>query len=316
MLRDALEDVARKRLSREDHVVIEATGNAAAVANVLAPHVDRVIIANPKQVRMIAHAKIKTDAIDAAVLAKLYASGFLPEVWMPDQRTLALRRQVARRTRLVRQRVRLKNLIQSILHTHLIPPCPHGNLTSISGRKWLARQPLPSDERQAVDRHLAQIDQIERSLKIVEADIAQHAIKDPLIRRLMTLPGVDLAVASGVAAAIGDIERFSGPQKLVAYVGLNPSVRQSGEGPAYHGRITKQGRGQARGMLVEAAWAAARSPGPLRAFYRKIAARRGQHIAAVATARKLAMIIWHMLTKETDYIWARPAGPRNVGASK
>ena len=60
-------------------------------------------------------------------------------------------------------------------------------------------------------------------------------------------------------------------------------------------------------MLVEAAWAAARSPGPLRAFFRKIAARRGQHIAAVATARKLAMIIWHMLTKQTDYIWVRPA---------
>lgn len=60
-------------------------------------------------------------------------------------------------------------------------------------------------------------------------------------------------------------------------------------------------------MLVEAAWAAARSPGPLRAFYRKIVARRGQHIAAVATARKLAMIIWHMLIKETDYIWTRPA---------
>jgi hypothetical protein len=79
-------------------------------------NVDRVVIANPKQVRMIAHAKIKTDAIDAAVLAKLYASGFLPEVWMPDAKTLALRRQVARRTQFVRQRVRLKNLIQSILH--------------------------------------------------------------------------------------------------------------------------------------------------------------------------------------------------------
>jgi hypothetical protein len=123
----------------------------------------------------------------------------------------------------------------------------------------------------------------------------------------MTLPGVDMTVASGVVAAIGDIKRFAGPQKLVAYLGLNPSVRQSGEGPAYHGRITKQGRGQARGMLVEAAWAAARSPGPLRAFYRKIAARRGQHIAAVATARKLAMIVWHMLMKEVDYIWERPA---------
>lgn len=128
-----------------------------------------------------ARAKIKTDAIDATVLAKLYASGFLPEVWMPDAKTPALRRQVARQTQFVRQRVRLKNLIQSILHTYLIPPCPHGNLTGISGRKWLARQALPTDERQAVDRHLSQIDQIEQSLKIVDADLAQHALRDPLI---------------------------------------------------------------------------------------------------------------------------------------
>ena len=140
MLRDRLEGFARKELTHDDHVVIEATGNAASVAELLAPFVDRVVIANPKQVRMIAHAKIKTDAIDAAVLAKLYATGFLPEVWMPDPRTLASRRQVARRTQLVRQRVRLKNLIQSILHTHLIPPCPHGNLVGISGRRWLARR--------------------------------------------------------------------------------------------------------------------------------------------------------------------------------
>lgn len=132
-------------------------------------------------------------------------------------------------------------------------------------------------------------------------------MSDPVIRRLMTLPGVDMTVASGVAAAIGDVRRFADPTKLVGYRGLNPSVRQSGEAPAYHGRITKQGRGQARGMLVEAAWAAARSPGPLRAFFQRIAARRGKPVATVATARKLAMIIWHMLTRETDYIWVRPA---------
>jgi transposase len=307
MLRDQLEDFARKELTHDDHVVIEATGNAATVAGLLEPFVDRVVIANPKQVRMIAHAKIKTDAVDAAVLAKLYATGFLPEVWVPDSRTLAMRRQVVRRTQLVRQRVRLKNIIQSILHAHLVPPCPHGNLVGVSGRRWLARQIVPDDERHAIDRHLAQIDLIEASLKVVEAEIAQEALSDPVIRRIMTLPGVDMTVATGVAAAIGDVRRFPDPQKLVGYLGLNPSVRQSGEGPAYHGRITKQGRGQARGMLVEAAWAAARSPGPLRAFYQRIAARRGNHIAAVATARKLTMILWHMLTKETDYIWARPA---------
>jgi transposase len=141
----------------------------------------------------------------------------------------------------------------------------------------------------------------------VEGDIARATMSDPVIRRLMTLPGVDMAVASGVAAAIGDVRRFEDPTKLVGYLGLNPSTRQSGEGPAYHGRITKQGRGQARGMLVEAAWAAARSPGPLRAFFQRVAAKRGKPIAAVATARKLAMIIWHMLTKVEDYIWVRPA---------
>ncbi len=307
MLRERLEAFAKKELTHDDHVVVEATGNAAAVVEILAPFVDRVVIANPKQVRMIAHAKIKTDGIDASVLAKLYATGFLPEVWVPDQQTLALRRQVARRTQLVRQRVRLKNLIQSILHAHLIPPCPHGNLVGISGRRWIARQVVPPDEHLAIERHLGQIDLIERALKTVEADIANAALSDPIVRRLMTLPGVDLTVAAGVAAAIGDIRRFTDPQKLVSYFGLNPSVRQSGEGPAYHGPITKQGRGQAPRMLVEAAWAATRSPGPLRAFFQRIAARRGKHIAAVATARKLAMIVWHMLTKEADYIWARPA---------
>ena len=307
MLRDKLEEFARKELTHDDHVVIEATGNAAAVAEVLSPYVDRIVIANPKQVHMIAHAKVKTDTIDATVLAKLYASGFLPEVWVPDPETLALRRQVTRRTQLVRQRSRLKNLIQSILHAHLIPPCPHGNLVGISGRKWLMRQILPADERAAIERHLGLINQVNEALTVVEADIAVHALQDPTIRRLMTLPGLDVTVAASVAAAIGDIRRFSDPQRLVAYLGLNPSVRQSGEGPAYHGRITKQGRGHARGMLVEAAWAAARSPGPLRAFYKRIASRRGKHIAAVATARKLVMIIWHMLSKDADYIWARPA---------
>src|SRR6478609_5816608 len=110
-------------LTHDDHVVIEATGNAAAVSEVLAPHVGRVVIANPRQVRLIAEARIKTDTIDATVLARLYASGFLPEVWIPDERTLALRRQVTRRNQIVRQRARLKTMLQSILHAHLVPPC-------------------------------------------------------------------------------------------------------------------------------------------------------------------------------------------------
>lgn len=107
MTREHLRAFART-LTHDDHVVVEATGNAAAVSEVLAPHVGRVVIANPRQVRLIAEARIKTDTIDATVLARLYASGFLPEVWVPDERTLALRRQVTRRNQIVRQRARLK----------------------------------------------------------------------------------------------------------------------------------------------------------------------------------------------------------------
>ena len=121
MTRDHLAAFAQT-LTHDDAVVIEATGNASAVAEVIRPHVGRVVIANPRQVRLIAEARIKTDVIDATVLARLYASGFLPEVWVPDEHTLGLRRQVTRRTQIVRQRARLKTIAQSILHDHLVPP--------------------------------------------------------------------------------------------------------------------------------------------------------------------------------------------------
>jgi transposase len=307
MRRDRLEVFARSTLTRDDHVVVEATGNAAAVIEALRPHVGRVVIANPKQVRLIADAKVKTDRIDATVLARLYASGFLPEVWIPDERTAAMRRQVTRRTQLVRQRTRLKNAVQSILHAHLVPPCPHQDLFGRSGRDWLAGQWLPEDEREAVERHTRELDRLGEELRGVERDIARRALDDAAVKRLMTVPGIDVVVAVGLAAAVGDVDRFAAPERLVAYLGLNPSVHQSGNGPAHHGRISKQGRGHARGMLVEAAWAAARSPGPLRAFFLRVSARRGQHIAAVATARKIAVVVWHMLKRGEDYTWARPA---------
>ena len=296
-----------KTLTHDDHVVVEATGNASAVAEVIRPYVGRVVIANPRQVRLIAEARIKTDVIDATVLARLYASGFLPEVWIPDEATLSLRRQVTRRTQIVRQRARLKTIVQSILHAHLVPPCPHADLFGPRGRGWLMAQTLPSDEGEAVSRHLREYDRLSDDLKVVERVLAREARADPNVTRLMTIPGIDMVVAVGLMAAIGPIARFAGPDRLVAYLGLNPSVHQSGEGRPRHGRITKQGRTHARTMLVEAAWQAVRGPGPLRAFFQRISSRRGPHVAAVAVARKLCVIIWHLLTRGEDYAWVRPA---------
>ena len=306
MTRDHLAGFART-LTHDDHVVVEATGNASAVAEAIRPHVGRVVIANPRQVRLIAEARIKTDVIDATVLARLYASGFLPEVWIPDEATLGLRRQVTRRTQIVRQRARLKTIVQSILHAHLVPPCPHADLFGPRGRAWLLAQALPPDEGDAVGRHLREYDRLSEDLKVVERELARDARTDPNVTRLMTIPGIDMVVAVGLIAAIGPVARFAGPDRLVAYLGLNPSVHQSGEGRPRHGRITKQGRTHARTMLVEAAWQAVRGPGPLRAFFQRLSSRRGPHVAAVAVARKLAVIIWHLLTRGEDYAWVRPA---------
>jgi transposase len=296
-----------KRLRRTDEVVLEATGNTAAIVAALKPHVARVIVANPLQVRLIAEAKVKTDKIDAAVLAQLYASGFLPEVWIPDEDTLALRRQVARRAQIVRQRVRLKNEIYSVLAAHLRPRCPAADLFGRKGRAWLAEQPLPMDERLGVEQRLRELDRLGEDLAAIDRLLGEAVLEDARVHQLLTIAGVNATVAIGLLAAIGDITRFRSPEKLVSYFGLNPSVYQSGLQPAQHGHISKRGRSHARAMLVEAAWAAAKSPGPLRAFFKRIRARRGLQIAAVATARKLAVIIWHVLAGNEDYAWNRPA---------
>ena len=159
MTRSGLEGFARG-LTKDDEVVVEATGNAMAVVRVLGPYVARVIVANPLQVKAIAHARIKTDKIDAGVLASLRAADFLPEVWVPDAETERLRRLVARRNQVVRHRTRVKNEVHGILAAHLVPPCPHVDPFNGPGRAWLAKQVLPDDERATIDRHLRELDRL------------------------------------------------------------------------------------------------------------------------------------------------------------
>ena len=266
--------------------------------------------------KAIAQAHVKTDKIDAGTLASLQAAGYLPQIWTPDAATERKRRLAARRYQVVRHRTRIKNEVHSILHAHLIPKCPHADLFGARGRVWLARQPLPDDERAAVDRHVRELDRLAEDLAVLDREIAQAAIDDPAVRRLITITGVNLTVAAGIVAAIGDISRFKSPQKLVSYFGLNPRVWQSGLGAAHHGRISKVGRSHARAMLVEAAWAAAKAPGPLHAFFVRIRARRGHQIAAVAVARKLTVLCWHLLTMRIAYLAARALRAYNAEPSR
>jgi transposase len=294
-------------LCNDDQVALEATGNSDAIANLLTPIVGRVVVSNPSKTRAIAEAKVKTDKVDARILAQLLAADFLPPVWLPDDRTRALRRQVTRRAHLVRQRTRIKNQVHAILARNLAPTPPVSDLFGRTGRHWLSTQPLPADERSSVQALLRQLDFHGAELAVVDKELAIEALTDPVVARLMTIPGVDAIAGIAIVAAVGDFYRFPDANRLVAYVGLNPKVRQSGNSAPVHGRISKAGRAQVRGVLVEAAWSASRAPGPMRAFYQRIKARRGFQTAVVATARKLTVLAWHLVTKDQDYAFARPS---------
>jgi transposase len=290
-----------------DEVALEATGNALGIARIIEPHVGRVVLANPKAVKGITRAGAKTDKIDARTLAKLLAGGFLPAVWLPDEQTRILRRRISARAQLVRQRTRAKNQVHATLIRNLKGKPPVSDLFGARGRRWLAAQVLPPDERETVAGCLRQIEFLDGEIALVERTLAEQVLASPEMRRLLTLPGVNFVTAAAVVAAIGDIGRFPTARRLVSYLGLDPRVHQSGVEPARHGRISKQGPGETRHVLVEAAWHATRTPGPLRAFHERIAARRGGNVATVAVARKLAVIAWHMLSRGEDYAFARPS---------
>jgi transposase len=161
-------------LSREDDVVLEATGNSAAVERLIRPHVRRVVVANSRLVRAIAYARVKTDKIDAAILAKLHAAGFLPEVWVADDTTLAKRRLIAERMGVLEQLVRTKGRIQSILHSNLIPKYK-GHLFGKAGRKWLDGLPLPDEERALLGRLMDELERVSAQLAELDRVLAEGA---------------------------------------------------------------------------------------------------------------------------------------------
>lgn len=294
-------------LDPSDRVVMEATGPAFEIARILEPHVAEVVVVNAADVRAISHAKVKSDRFDARMLARLLDAGMLDSVWVPSAEIASLRRRVARRAALVRQRTRAKNEVHAVLARSLLGKSPTSDLFGAAGRKWLAAQHLVEEEAETVEGCLRQIDFLDSEVAAIDRRLAEWALDSPEARRLMTIPGIGLGAAVALMAAIGEVSRFGSPRKLVGYLGLDPTVRQSGDEAARHGRISKRGNSHARSVLVEAAWIAIRQPGPLRAFGERIRARRGGQVAAVAVARKIATVAWHLLTSEQDYAFGRPS---------
>jgi transposase len=293
-------------LEGTDRVALEVSGGAWEVARIVEPHVERVVVVSPDDTG-IAQARTKTDRLDARTLASLLWRGELEAVWMPDERARVLRRRLARREQLVRTRTRVKNEVHAVLMRRLKGKPPCSDLFGVKGRKWLRRLSLPPEEAETVQAALRHIAFLDREIEQVERQVAKQMLTWPEAKRLMTVPGVNLIGAATFLAAVGDIARFRNSRKLVAYLGLDPRVRQSGEQPARSGRISKRGSVSARWALVEATWSAVGQPGPLRAFYLRVRARRGHGKAIVAAARKLVVLFWCMLSRGQDYAHQQPS---------
>lgn len=289
-----------------DRVVLEVTGSSREIVRLLEPHVSKVVAVSPGNTG-ISQARAKTDRLDARTLAKLLWAGELEAVWMPPEWTARMRRRLSRRGQLVRARSRAKNEIHAVLMRRLKGRPPVADLFGVKGRKWLRGLELPIEESETVQAGLRHIEFLDSEIEQIERLIAQEALDSPQIKRLMTVPGVNVICAAIFLAAVGDIHRFKGSRPVVAYLGLDPRVYQSGSGPARGGRISKQGSPQARWALVEAARSVAQQPGPLHAFYERIRARKGHNAAVVAVARKLAVLFHCMLTREEDYAHQQPS---------
>jgi transposase len=298
--------VLAESLSASDRVALEVTGSAWEVVRILEPHVAGVVVVSPGDTG-ITQARAKTDRLDARTLAKLLWAGDLDAVWTPDEETRVLRRRVARREQLVRARSRCKNEVHAILMRRLKGRCPFSDMFGKAGRVWLRALELAVEEAETLDAALRQIEFLDSEIAQVDRLIAEQTLRSADARRLLTVPGVNVICAATFLAAIGEIRRFGDSRQLVAYLGLDPRVRQSGSAPARTGRISKQGSPRARWALVEAATSAVRQPGPLHAFHQRVRARRGYQIATVAAARKLACLFWCLLTRGEDYAHTQPS---------
>lgn len=283
-------------LTPSDAVVLEATTNAWHIYDQLVPIVARVVVVHPAKVKLIAAARVKTDKLDTLTLANLLRADMLPEVWVPPQHVRDLRALISHRRRLVSLQTTAKNRLQSVLH-RLNLPQPAGDAFAKKQREWWSTLELSCTERLRVEQDLATLDHVAAQIATLDGELRRLSTSEPWAEQvpyLLQLPGIALLTAMTVLAAIGDITRFACAKKLVGYAGLGAGVHDSGKTHRDKG-ITKQGRRDLRFVLIEAAHTAVRTHPYWKRAFTQLAKRIGEHKAIVAIARKLLIVVWHVL---------------------
>jgi transposase len=259
----------------------------------------RVVLSNPSKTRLIAEARIKNDKVDARTLAHLLRANMLPLCFVPTKAERDKRQYARHRVHLVKMRTEVKNRVHALLDKHGLKP-PFTTLFSKKGVDWLRGLKLTASDQTILRLDLALLGTFDEQIHSMEVEIAARAVCDDRVKLLMTVPGLDYFGASLLLGEICDISRFSSDRRLVAWAGLAPSFRQSGD-KVTRGGITKQGNKLVRWVLIQAAQTARRYDERLKAFYTRYARRGGDKKAVVAVAHEMLRIAYFMLTRNEPY---------------
>lgn len=280
-------------LRRSDRLAVEATGNTRWFCQMIGERVQRMVVVNPHQFRLISQSVKKTDRRDAALLAEYLEKDLLPEVRPKTLQESEMAQLVSGRDQLVKIRTMLKNQLHGLLRSYGLRVSKQG-MNSNKQRRQLASLELPplADAQRRV--LLEQIASVGRAILELEQQIKPAAEQLSGYRNVISIRGIGTTSAAILLSAIGRVQDFSEPGKLAAYFGMVPMVRQSNESE-HHGRITRHGNKLARTTLVQCALVAIRYNPRLRSFYQRIRRRRGTGKAILATARKLLTIVYYTL---------------------
>jgi transposase len=249
--------------------------------------------------KAIASARVKTDKVDARILAHLLRADLVAESYVPPAQIREIRGLIRHRLSLMKMRTMVKNKVHALIDKYGYR-CEFSDLFGVSGLKWLRSLELKELDFLILGNHLSHIEAI--NLQIDRADVAikERACEDEDVRLLMSLSGVDVRTALLLKSEIGPISRFEDYKKLVSWAGLVPRVYQSGN-VLWNGGITKCGSGILRWAMVEAARSAVRCDEWFGEFYGRVKARRGGQKAIVAVANRMLKVVWVMLVRRETY---------------
>jgi transposase len=285
-------------------VVVEATANYLWLVDRLEPLAQRVVLANPKKLRVIAESTKKTDRLDAQILAEFLARDMIPEAYMPTPRQRQHRILVRHRQYLRGRMTSVRCKIRHILADH---NADRKDLFSAGcGKAYFKDVPLSDAERFVIKQLWSQWEDHQAQLRALTKKIKAFAAKAPTREAearqiLKTAPGVGFVTAEVVLSELGDVGRFKNAKAVCAYAGLVPMVKQSGGKRSKDLCISKQGSGLLRWALVESAWRLVRTSPRWSGFFSRLKKRCGSKRAIVAVARKLLCVLYAMLKTSTPY---------------